>query len=158
MSNQPPRYVAFDIHKNYVMAAVNPAQEVVLPPRRIPFSPFEKWIAGNLKATDEAVLEATTNAWYVHDLLEPVVAHPYRVKLIVTAAVKTDKKATLALAGLLAVRELRAFIAHRRRLVSPQTAAKNRLNSVLHRHNIVPPQTATGRNWIWFNLIRWVVT
>jgi transposase len=82
-----------------------------------------------------------------------VVAHPYRVKLIAAAAVKTDKKDTLALAKLLAanlipevwvppteVRELRALISHRRRLVSHQTAAKNRLNSVLHRHNIVPPK------------------
>jgi transposase len=81
------------------------------------------------------------------------VAHPYQVKLIAAAAVKTDKKDTLALAKLLAanlipevwvppveVRELRALISHRRRLVSQQTAAKNRLNSVLHRHNIVPPK------------------
>ena len=159
MSNQPQRYVAFDVHKSYVMAAaVNAAQEVVLPPRRIPFSRFEQWVVKNLHPTDQVVLEATTNAWYVHDQLKPlvarvVVAHPYRVKLIVAAAVKTDKKATLGLAGLLAanlipevwvppleVRELRAFIAHRRRLVSQQTAAKNRLNSVLHRHNIVAPQ------------------
>jgi len=158
MSNQPQRYVAFDVHKSYVMvAAVNAAQEVVLPPRRVPFSRFEKWINKHLKASDEVVLEATTKAWYVHDLLEPlvarvVVAHPYRVKLIAAAAVKTDKKDTLALAKLLAahlipevwvppleVRELRALISHRRRLVSHQTAAKNRLNSVLHRHNIGPP-------------------
>jgi transposase len=158
MSHQAKRYVAFDVHKSYVMvAAVNGTQQVVLPPRRVAFSHFEEWIIKHLKATDEVVLEATTNAWYVHDLLEPlvarvVVAHPYRVKLIAAAAVKTDKKDTLALAKLLAanlipevwvppveVRELRALISHRRRLVSHQTAAKNRLNSVLHRHNIVPP-------------------
>jgi transposase len=159
MSNYPQRYVAFDVHKSYVMvAAVNAAQEVVLPPRRIPFSRFESWITTHLKPADQVVLEATTNAWYVHDVLEPlvarvVVAHPYRVKLIAAAAVKTDKKDTLALAKLLAanlipavwvppleVRELRALISHRRRLVSHQTAAKNRLNSALHRHNIVPPK------------------
>ena len=158
MSAQSQRYVAFDVHKSYLMvAAVNASQEVVLRPRRIDFSRFEDWINKHLKATDEVVLEATTNAWYVHDLLEPqvarvVVAHPYQVKLIAAAAVKTDKRDTLALAKLLAanlipevwvpptpVRELRALIAHRRRVVSQQTAAKNRLNSVLHRNNIVPP-------------------
>jgi transposase len=158
MSNQPQRYVAFDIHKSYVMvAAVTATQEVVLPPQRVLFSRFEPWINKHLQPTDHAVLEATSNAWHVHDLLEPlvasvVVADPYRVKLIAAAAVKTDKKDTLALAKLLAanlipevwvppmhVRELRALISHRRRLVSQQTAAKNRLNSVLHRHNIVPP-------------------
>jgi transposase len=174
MSDQPKRYVAFDVHKSYVMvAAVNTVQEVVLPPRRISFSRFEKWIVKHLKPTDEVVLEATTNAWYVHDLLEPlvarvVVAHPYRVKLIAAAAVKTDKKDTLALARLLVanlipevwvppleVRELRALISHRRRLVSQQTAAKNRLNSVLHRHNIVPPPghlfSRDNQNW-WQSL------
>lgn len=174
MSNQPQRYVAFDVHKSYVMvAAINAAQEVVLPPRNIRFSRFTGWIAKNLRPTDQVVLEATTNAWYVHDLLEPlvarvVVAHPYRVKLIAAAAVKTDKKDTLALARLLAanlipevwvppleVRELRALISHRRRLVSHQTAAKNRLNSVLHRHNIVPPTGKlfghNNREW-WRNL------
>jgi transposase len=151
--------VAFDVHKSYVMvAAVNAAQKVVLTARRVPFCRFEQWINNQLKPTDLVVLEATTNAWYVHDLLEPlvagvVVAHPYQVKLIAAAAVKTDKRDTLALAKLLAanlipevwvppmeVRELRALISHRRRLVSQQTAAKNRLNSVLHRHNIVPPK------------------
>lgn len=159
MSTQPQRYVAFDVHKSYVMvAAVNAAQQVVLTARRVPLSRFESWINNQLNPTDQVVLEATTNAWYVHDLLEPlvarvVVAHPYQVKLIAAAAVKTDKRDTLALAKLLAanlipevwvppmeVRELRALISHRRRLVSQQTAAKNRLNSVLHRHNIVPPQ------------------
>ena len=174
MSNQAKRYVAFDVHKSYVMvAAVNATQEVVLPPRNIQFSRFEDWIGKNLRPTDEVVLEATTNAWYVHDLLKPlvarvVVAHPYKVKLIAAAAVKTDRKDTLALARLLVanlipevwvppleVRELRALIAHRRRLVSQQTAAKNRLNSVLHRHNLVPPEghlfNQENREW-WQNL------
>jgi hypothetical protein len=41
------------------------------------------------------------NAWYIHDLLEPlvahvVVAHPYHVKLIAALSVKTDKRDTLA--------------------------------------------------------------
>jgi len=174
MSDQTQRYVAFDVHKSYLMvAAVNAAQKVVLPPRRIDFSRFEGWINKHLKATDQVVLEATTNAWYVHDLLEPkaarvVVAHPYQVKLIAAAAVKTDKRDTLALAKLLAanlipevwvppthVRELRALIAHRRRVVSQRTAAKNRLGSVLHRNNIVPPAgklfNQENRAW-WLSL------
>lgn len=171
MSGKIQRYVAFDVHKSYVMvAAVNSVQEVVLPPRRIDFCRFEGWIKKYLQSSDEVVLEATTNAWHVHDLLAPlvarvVVAHPYQVKLIAAAAVKTDKKDTLALAKLLAanlipevwvppvaVRELRALIAHRRRLVSHQTAAKNRLNSALHRHNIVPP---AGRLFKQDNLSWW---
>jgi len=38
------------------------------------------------------------------------------------------------------VREVRAVIAHRTRLVRMSTMAKNRLQSLLHRHNLRPPQ------------------
>src|SRR6266508_6510071 len=38
------------------------------------------------------------------------------------------------------VRDLRALLSHRRRLVSLQTTAKNRLQSVLHRLNLTPPK------------------
>jgi transposase len=174
MSDQAKRYVAFDVHKSYVMvAAVNSDQEVVLPPRRLAFIRFEEWIAKQLRPTDEVVLEATTNAWHVHDLLEPlvsrvVVANPYQVKLIAAAAVKTDKRDTLTLAKLLSVnmipevwvppqevRDLRALVSHRSRLVSQQTAAKNRLHSVLHRHNLLLPPgkpfSQENRSW-WAEL------
>lgn len=158
MTEQKPRFVALDVHKSYVMAgAVDVEQQLVLHPRRVAFNGFEAWISKHLRPSDEVVLEATTNAWLIHDLLEPwvarvVVAHPYHVKLISAATVKTDKRDTLALAKLLAakmipevwvppehVRELRALIAHRKRLISQRTAAKNRLHSILHRHNLVPP-------------------
>jgi transposase len=153
MSAQKPRFVALDVHKSYVMAgAVDAGQQIALHPRRVAFNDFETWISKHLRSSDEVVLEATTNAWLIHDLLEPVVArvvvaHPYHVKLISAATVKTDKRDTLALAKLLAakmirevwvppvhVRELRALIAHRKRLISQRTAAKNRLHSTLHGH------------------------
>ncbi len=166
------RFVALDVHKSYVVVgAVDAQQDVVLPPRRVPLLQLDDWAARHLKPTDAVVLEATTNAWHVHDLLEPlvarvVVAHPYHVKLIVASFVKTDKRDTLALARLLAanlipevwvpphhVRELRALIAHRQRLVSQRTAAKNRLQSLLHRHNIVPPagDAFSAANKEWWN-------
>ena len=148
------RFFGLDVHKAYIMvAAVNANQEVVLKPRRVTFERFESWINKALHPSDEVVLEATTNAWHVHDLLAPkvaqvIVAHPYHVKLIAAAAVKTDKRDALALAKLLAahmippvwvpphhVRDLRAIIAHRSRLVAQRTAAKNRMHSVLHRQN-----------------------
>lgn len=164
------RFVALDVHKHYIVAgAVDAQQEVVLHPRRVPLSKLEDWASKHLRPTDEVVLEATTNAWFVYDLLQPlvaraVVAHPFHVKLIAASMVKTDKIDTLALARLLAaniipevwvppqpVRELRALIAHRRRLVSQRSAAKNRLQSLLHRHSITPPQgdpfSATNREW-----------
>lgn len=158
MSERNTRYVGLDVHKHYVMVgAVDRYQQVLLPPRKVPLVELQGWAQKSLRPTDEVVLEATTNAWYVHDLLEPlvgrvVVTHPPHIKLIAAAMVKTDKKDAMILAKLLAVnlvpevwvppaqvRDLRALIAHRRRLVSQQTQSKNRLQSVLHRNHIVPP-------------------
>jgi transposase len=53
------------------------------------------------------------------------------------------------------VRELRALLAHRHALVKQQTAAKNRLHSLLHRHHLTPPAgdpfAAQQRAW-WADL------
>ena len=159
MTPSTTRYVGFDVHKHYVMVgAVDRGQQTLLPPRKVALVELAGWAKKHLKPTDQVVLEATTNAWYVHDLLKPlvdrvVVTHPPHIKLIAGAMVKTDKKDTMVLAKLLAVnlvpevwvppehvRDLRALIAHRRRLISQQTQCKNRLQSVLHRHHILPPQ------------------
>jgi transposase len=176
-ANDTLRFVALDLHKRYVMVgAVNARQEVVLRPQRVELVAFEGWARKHLRPTDEVVLEATSNAWYIYDLLQPlvvrvVVANPYAVKLIAASLVKTDRRDTLVLARLLAanlipevwvppahVRELRALIAHRERLVSQQTATKNRLHGVLHRHQLVPPEgglfsTANRTWWNGLNLL-----
>jgi len=174
MSDKQKRYVGLDVHKHYVMVgAVNRLQEMVLPPRKVSMAEFEAWAKKNLRLTDEVVLEATTNAWYLYDLLEPlvervVVCHPPQVKLIAAALVKTDKKDTMTLAKLLAggmipavwvppahVRELRALMNHRQRLIGQQTRTKNRLRSLLQRHHLVPPEgdlfSPAQRSW-WHKL------
>ena len=157
MSDQVQRFVALDLHKSYIVVGAGDRQQlVVLHPRRVPMVRFEGWAKKQLHSTDTVVLEAGSNAWFVHDLLEPLVdqvlvVHSYHVKLIGASMVKTDKIDTLVLARLLAVnilpaiwvppphvRQLRALVSHRRRLVKQRTAAKNRLHGVLHRHNITP--------------------
>lgn len=110
-----------------------------------------------MTSSDAVVLEATSNAWLLYDQLEPVVgsvtvAHPLAVKLIAAARVKTDSRDTIKLAHLLAanlvpavwvppvqVRELRALVSHRKRLVNQRTPVRNRLHAVLHRHNLTLP-------------------
>ena len=158
MSQSKTRFVGLDVHKHYVMVtAVNADKEVVLPPRQVRLVAFETWAAKHLLPTDQVVLEATGNAWHLYDLLidqvaRVVVAHPPHLKLIAASMVKTDKRDALILARLLAVdmipavwvppsqvRELRALISHRNRLISQQTQIKNRLHSVLHSHQLVPP-------------------
>ena len=58
------RFVALDVHKHYVMvAAIDAAQEVVLPPRKLSLERFGQWAPEHLSQTDLVVREATTNAW-----------------------------------------------------------------------------------------------
>ena len=102
------RYVALDIHKHYcVVAGVDREGRMVLEAVRVEHADLEGWLRKNLRATDHVVLESTTNAWHVYDLLEPlaervVVANPIKVKQIAQARVKTDIRDTLILARLLA--------------------------------------------------------
>ena len=56
------RYIALDIHKEYIMVgAMNTAQEWVIRPRRVEMIHFRNWAANNLRAGDAVVIETTTN-------------------------------------------------------------------------------------------------
>ena len=153
------RYIALDIHKHYsVVAGVNREGEEILPPCRVEHLNLEDWLGKHLLPSDRVVIESTTNAWHVYDLLEPLVAevlvaNPIKVKQIACARVKTDKKDTFILARLLAanlvptvwvppqhVRELRQLISQRRRLVGMHTQVVNRMHSVSHRHHLGHPK------------------
>lgn len=153
------RYIALDIHKYYcVVAGVDRDGQVVLQPVRVEHEDLEGWLKKNLFSSDHVVIESTTNAWHVYDLLEPLVArvlvaNPIKVKQIACARVKTDKKDTLILARLLAanlvptvwvppvhVRELRQLVSQRRKLVGMHTQVVNRMHSVSHRHHLGHPR------------------
>src|SRR6478672_4957709 len=92
------RFVGFDISKRTsVVAAVDAKQQVVLTARKISIDKLEQWARANLKPTDKVVIEATFNAWYYYDLLDPLVssvlvANPHKVRLIAQSRVKTDAK------------------------------------------------------------------
>jgi transposase len=168
------RFVGLDVHKRSVMVgAVDAQQRILLRPFRLSWGEFETWCAQHLQATDAVVLEATTNAWHLYDQLAPrvvsvTIANPLLIKWISSASIKTDGHDTLKLARLLAaglvpavwvppepVRQLRALLSHRRRLIRQRTQARNRLHSVLHRHNLTPPEgelfAAAQRDW-WLHL------
>ena len=149
------RYIALDIHKHYcVVAGVDRDGRVMLHPQRVEHADLEGWLKKNLFANDHVVIESTTNAWHVYDLLEPlaervVVANPIQVKQIANARVKTDIRDTLILARLLAanlvpevwvppqhVRQLRQLLSQRRQLVETHTQIVNRMHSVAHRHHL----------------------
>ena len=158
-TRQIERYIALDIHKEYVLAGgMNAEQEWVLLPRRISMVKFGEWAGATLQAGDAVVLETTTNVWDIYDTVAPlvtktVVAHAGAVRQIAEARVKTDKEDIKRLIRLLIadivpevwvppveVRELRGVISYRTRLVKMGTMVRNRLQSLLHRHNILLPK------------------
>ena len=109
--NSSPRYVAFDIHKHYAVVAVMDREgQVLLNPRRVTNEQLSDWAAGHLTEQDLVVIESTTNAWHVYDLLAPLVAevkvaNPIRIKQIAEGA---DTRQLLPSAGLV-VRNAQLF-------------------------------------------------
>jgi len=115
---------------------------------------LEGWLKKKLLSSDHVVIESTTNAWHVYDLLEPlvekvVVANPIKVKQIATARVKTDVRDTMILARLLAanlvpsvwvppmhIRQMRQLLSQRRQFVETHVQTVNRMHSVAHRHHL----------------------
>jgi transposase len=164
------RSIALDIHKQYcVIGGVDREGRVVLHAVRVEHADLEEWLKKNLRSTDQVVIESTTNAWHVYDLLEPlvervVVANPAKVKQIAAARVKTDVRDTFILARLLAanlvpdvwvppahVRELRQLLSQRRQLVETHTQIVNRMHSVAHRHHLQHErgQRFNEKNTLW---------
>jgi len=161
------RYIAIDIHKEYVLVGgQNARQEWVMQPRRIGIEKFREWAAANLRRGDAVVIETTTNVWTIYDIVAPlvsyaVVAHAGGVRQIAEARVKTDKEDIKRLIRLLIadivpevwvppvpVRELRGMISYRSQLVKTATMIRNRLQSLIHRHNLILPQNClTDKAW-----------
>ena len=87
-AEEPSRYVGIDVHKHYlVVVAVDRRQTVVLQPRRVAIVDFAAWVTGHLTAQDAVVLEATSNAWHLYDLLAPHVG----TVTVANAAAITDQ-------------------------------------------------------------------
>ncbi len=154
----PDRFVGLDVHKHYLAAAaVDPDKNEILSPRRVMLARLDNWMRKTLTPRDAVVLEMTTNAFQIYDELRPYVhsvtiVHPPHVALITRAQVMTDKIAARIVARLHAVgllpsvwvpptevRDHRALIAPRTKMVRLSTQAKNRLHAVLHRHHLLPP-------------------
>jgi transposase len=164
------RYIAIDIHKHYVLlGGMNAQKEWVLRTRKVRMSRFPEWALKNLRPTDAVVIESTSNAWEIYDLVAPmvtksVVANPLKVGQIAGAKVKTDRLdverlLTLLIADIVPevwvpphhVRDLRSLISHRWRLHKQISMTKNRLQSFIHRFNLIPPEgklfSEENRSW-----------
>lgn len=154
----PNRFIGLDIHKKYFVATgVDRNLNQIYGPIEAPIRHLQRWAEKSLSKRDSIVVEMTTNTYLVYDTLlsyvhSVTVVHPPHVALIVRAQVKTDKKAALTLAQLhasgllpgvwvppLEVRELRALVAHRNKMVRLSSMAKCRLHSLVHRHGYELP-------------------
>jgi transposase len=175
MPEQPliQRWIGLDIHKAYFVAVGVSAEKcTVFGPHKIANEQLENWIAKHLLPTDAVVMEMSTNTYLFYDTLVPhvgsvIAVHPPNVRLVTGVKVKTDKKAALTLAQLHAagmligvwippveVRELRAVIAQRSKMVRLQTQAKNRLTSLLHRtHRERPAQPFKPEQKAWWEAL-----
>ena len=164
------RFIAIDIHKHYVLlGGMNHHKEWVLRTRKVRMSRFPEWAQKNLTLSDAVVIESTSNAWEIYDLIDPLVskalvANPLKVGEIAGAKVKTDKLdverlLTLLIADIVPevwvpphhVRDLRSLISHRWRIHKQIAMTKNRLHSFIHRFNLIPPEgplfSDTNRSW-----------
>jgi len=164
------RFIAIDIHKHYVVVGgMNRQKEWLLRTRRVRMSRLPAWLQKNLSPTDAVVIESTSNAWDIYDLIHPlvakaVVANPLKVGEIAGAKVKTDRLdverlLTLLIADIVPevwvpphhVRDLRSLISHRWRIHKQIAMTKNRLHSFIHRFNLIPPDgplfSKNNRSW-----------
>ncbi len=167
MASGLTRFFGLDIHKQYFVAvAVNRDLEIVFGPQRVLNHQLEEWAERVLTPQDAVVLEMTTNTYLFYDTLLPhahsvVAVHPPNVPEVTNARVKTDKKAAETLAQLLAarmlkgkgvwippyeVRDLRALVARREKMVHLSTMAKNRLHAMGHRNHLVLPENPFSPN------------
>jgi transposase len=159
MGNDTMRFIGLDIHKEYFVAVgVNEQRETIFGPQKVSVYHLETWAEKQLMLKDAVVMEMSTNTYLFYDVIRPYVhsviaVHPPHVGLVTNVPVKTDKKAALALAqlhaaGLLTgvwippheVRDLRALIAQREKMVRLSTMAKNRLHAMLQRNHLILPE------------------
>lgn len=152
-------YVGIDLHKRFLVMALQDEEGRGLPARRF----FCSEVAQIVKTFEalrpfQAVIEASSSYRWLYDLLCPlghiVLAHPLRLRAIVAGRAKTDKLdaallARLLRAGLIPVayvppqpyQQLREVTRARARLTRRLTEAKNELHGLLRRHNVGVPYT-----------------
>jgi transposase len=164
-------YVGIDVHRKRSQVAVIDQSGEVLANRNVPngAEPILKVIGGLPAGTPTAFEAAFGTGWLV-ELLEdygfaPHLVHPSRCKAIASARLKNDKVDTAILGQLLradllpgaqlappAVRQLRALLRHRVRLVRLRTLLRNRIHAIVAGHGHDRPRggywSGPGRAWL----------
>lgn len=153
------RYIGLDVHQRYCVGCeIRPNKERRR--FRLP-NTLEAWkkFAESLDLQTSVVLEASSNAFWIYDILSEragniVVANPLQVRAIAQARTKTDRLDAEVLARLPAAdfipqawvpsredRELRTLLHHRIRLAKQRTQLKNKIHAALVRNGYTSPCT-----------------
>lgn len=165
------KYYGIDIHKKYSVYTAIDGRGAILEQGKIANDP--KAFAQVMNHSTEAskvVIEATSNWYYIYDLLEGMadevcLAHPLATKAIASAKVKTDKIDATTLAQLLRadlipkayvppqqVRDLRELLRYRASLVRMRTRVKNKVHALLAKNGLNHPFSdlfgKAGRRWL----------
>jgi transposase len=166
----PVKYVGIDLHKKDVVVAVEDEHGPVGKPQRFACKDEAAMVEFFVKlGVFRAVIEASASYRWLYELLSPqgkvILAHPLRLRAIVTARAKTDKLDAATLAMLLrlgmipeayipprAYQELRELTRTRARVSRAATDAKCQLHSILASANMHPPFRncfgVRGRRWL----------
>lgn len=154
-------YAGIDLHKHYVhIAVINNAGNTVAEARLNNDRKIISNFFGRFDEPIKAVVEATLNWYWLVDLLDELqysicLAHPAKLKAIVTAKCEDDKISSMMLAQLLRtdlipavyvftpeLRALRDLCRTRSFLVHQRTAIVNNCHSTLLKYNILAPATS----------------
>jgi transposase len=156
-------FLGIDIHKREAQVAVRNDDGDVIEQVRVKNTDLEA--IAQRYAGGEALLEATTNYFYIYDLLseylDVVVGHPPKLKAIARTDKKTDQIDATELSRLLwlgsvpesyvptdEVRECRALVRGRISLLKERTKFANKIHSLLLDNGItrrVKPLSVNGR-------------
>lgn len=163
-------YVGIDLHKLELVVASETESGQRTKPRRICCREEGEIVKHfQLLRPFRAVIEASSSYRWLYELLSPmgevVLAHPLRLRAIVSARAKTDELDAALLAKLLRtglipkayipprdIHELRQVTRDRARLSCEATSVKNQLHALLRGRNIHAPYEKvfckSGRAWL----------
>jgi transposase len=159
-------FLGVDIHKREAQVAVRNDDGDVIEQVRVTNTDLEE--IAQRYAGGEALLEATTNYFYIYDILseylDVVVGHPPKLKAIAQTDKKTDRVDAKELSRLLwlgsvpesyvptdEIRECRALVRGRISLLEERTSFANKIHSLLLDNGItrrVKPLNVKGRAFL----------
>ncbi|WP_114579687.1 IS110 family transposase [Saliphagus sp. LR7] len=159
-------FLGIDIHKRYAQVAVMDENGKIIEEVRVENANLDD--LAKRYAGAEAAIEATSNYYHIHDTLsehlDVTVAHPGKLTLIADTDKKTDRVDAKELARMVRlgsvpesyvppeeIREARALVRGRQKLVENRTEYANKIHGLLSDHGItesVKPLSVKGREFL----------